>query len=453
MRAYRAITLILAPLAVICCIALYLHIARIQNVENHRLGASDQSAFMDFAVEAYASRWQYTGRRNQMPLYPWIMAIFWSPDMSEEAFFAVGKQVNIWLSVLILALLGAAFLRRFSRLYAIYAILCLAFLAYVLKSPFFQAELLYYGVFAAAYIRALDSLRRPGWRLSLEVGVWLGLAHFAKASALPALLIYLGCVGLRFFIQALRGKQARESALRLLLHALLSALAFLILLSPYLHESYQRYGYYFYNVNTTFYVWYDSWGEAKAGTLAAGDAYGYPDMPPEDIPGLQKYLRDHSTQQVIDRFVTGGRRLFEFGCTLENSVHRYGYCSQVAFGLALLAFCLPWLLLRTSRRALLANAHIVIFALAIFLAYALGAAWYMPISGNQGPRVLLVLIAPFFWTLGMVTHAPELQAIRLRIGHLHIKLMIAVYALLSISLVYEIAQVIIFRAAEMYGGK
>ena len=453
MAAWRAGRLLLAPLAVCCCLALYLHIARVQSGVNHNMGMSDQSAYMDFAVDAWETQLHYTGGRNRMPLFPWLMALFYAPDMSEEAFFAVGKQVNVWLSVLILALLGAAFLRRFSRLYAVYAILCIAFLAYVLKSPFFQAEILFYGLFAAFYIRALDSLRQPSWRASLEVGLWLGLAHFTKASALPALLIYLGCLALRFCIQLLRGNIRREAALRPPAHALLTALAFVILLSPYLHESYQRYGSHFYNVNTTFYVWYDSWGQAKAGTKAAGDRVGYPDMPPDDIPSLQKYLREHSAQQIIDRFRIGAQRLFAFGCARENSVHRYGYCSQVALGMALLAVCAAALLARTPARELLDKAHIVVFQLAILLVFALGAAWYMPITGNEGPRVLLVLIAPCYWTLGLATHAPSLQAIRLQLGGRSIKALALVYALLSATLVYEIAQVWAFRAATMYGGK
>ena len=453
MTQWRAGRLLLAPLAVCCCIALYLHIARVQSGVNHNMGMSDQSAYMDFAVDAWESQLQYTGGRNRMPLLPWLMALFYAPDTTEAAFFAIGKQVNVWLSVLILALLGAAFLRRFSRLYAVYAILCIAFLAFVLKSPFFQAEILFYGLFAAFYIRALDSLRQPSWRASLEVGIWLALAHFTKASALPALLIYLGCLALRFCIQLLRGNIRREAALRLPAHALLTALAFVILLSPYLHESYQHYGSHFYNVNTTFYVWYDSWGQAKAGTKAAGDRVGYPDMPPDDIPSLQKYLREHSTQQIIDRFRIGAQRLVEFGCTRENSVHRYGYCSQLLLGMALLAVCAAALLARTSPRKWLDNAPGIGFQAVILLVFALGAAWYMPLTGNEGPRVLLVLIVPFFWTLGLATHAPSLQAMRLRVGGWSLQAMTLVYAMLSATLVYEIAQVVAFRAATMYGGK
>lgn len=440
-------------IATIAALGLYLHIARIQSGVNRDLNKSDQSAYMDFAIKAYESDFHYTGGRNRMPMFPWLMAIFYATGIPNEAFFTIGKLINSWLSALMLLLLGAAFIRRFSKLYAAYAMLCIAFLAYVLKAPFFQAELLFYGFFAAAYIFSLEYLEQPSWQRALAVGLLLALAHFTKASALPALILFLASVSVHWLRGFVQQNVNRNEVFFLPGHTLLALIAFMVLLLPYLHESYQHYGSHFYNVNTTFYVWYDSWMEAKAGAKAAGDREGYPDLSPEEIPSIQKYLREHSAQQIIDRFRIGAQRLFEFGCTREDSVHRYGYCSQVILGLALLAVCLPLLLEKASLRELLDKAHKIVFTLAIFVVYALGAAWYMPITGNQGPRVLLVLIVPFFWTLGLATHASALQAFRVQLGRSSIKLINLVYALLSVSLGYEIVQVVAFRAAVMYGGK
>ena len=445
--------LLLVSLSFVAAISLYLHIARVQNGVNSKMGMSDQSAYMDFAVDAYNTQWHYTGGRNRMPLFPWLMALFYTPGMSEEAFFAVGKLVNTWLSVLALALLGAAFLRRFPLIFANYAILCIAFLALVLKAPFVQAEILFYWLFAAAYIRALDTLRQPTWRGALEVGLLLALAHFTKASVLPTLAIYVASLGLRWVIQLARGRYIAGGALRLPGQAAICLLAFVVALLPYLHESYLRYGSHFYNVNTTYYVWYDSWVEVKAGTRAAGDREGYPDMPPEAIPSLQKYLREHSTQQIIDRFANGARRLTEYGCLRADSAHRYGYCPQVAAGLAILALALPWLMWRTKLRGLAENAPVIFFSVATFAVYALGAAWYMPITGNQGPRVLLVLIVPFFWTLGSVVRASAIQAVKLRLGEWEVRAASLLFGLFSLTVIYEVWQLAIWRAATLYGGK
>ena len=432
-------------------VLLYLHIAGIQYGINGRLSANDQSAYISFAKEAYATSFQHTGGRNRMPLFPWLMAMFYSPQMTDQDFFDAGKQLNVWLSVLILVAFGAAFFARFSRLYASYAIISIAFLAFVLKSPFFQADILYYGLFASAFILSLSSLSAPTWRKSFAVGLLFGLAHFTKASALPALLIYCSSLGVLYISQLLRRQRRRDHVVSLGSHALLAAFAFLALLFPYLQESYAKHGSHFYNVNTTFYVWYDSWDDAKVGTRAAGDRVGYPDLPQKEIPRLEKYLSDHTLQQVIDRFRDGAEQLVADGCTSEDSNHRYGYCSQVGAGLVMLAFSLPLLLHRFSSRQILGASHIIFFVVVIFFVYALGAAWQMPFINGQ--RLLLVLIVPFFWTLGLIVHSTPVQALRLRLGQMSISAFHLIYGLLGLTLVYEIYLVVAVRAEMMYGGQ
>ena len=130
--------------AALCGLALlYLHVANIQYDVNRYMAASDQGADLKFAKEAHASGFRYTGDRNRMPLFPWLTALFYSPEMTDQDLFASGKKLNVGLSLLILVALGAAFFSRFSRLYASYAIVSIAFTAFVLKSPWFQADLLY----------------------------------------------------------------------------------------------------------------------------------------------------------------------------------------------------------------------------------------------------------------------------------------------------------------------
>ena len=233
-------------------------------------------------------------------------------------------------------------------------------------------------------------------------------------------------------------------------HAVLAALAFLAFLFPYLQESREKYGSHFYNVSTTFYFWYDSWAEAKAGTLAAGDHEGYPDLPPEEIPSLEKYLREHTLEQMVERVREGAEWLIGLSCTLDFSMSRYGYCSQVAAGLLLMLCSLPLLLRHLSWRGLPEGAPATFFAAAIFIVYFLGSAWYLPISGTS-TRVVLVLAAPFFWALGLVMHAGPVQALRVRIGPRRVSVSRLIIMLLGVTLVYEIYLVVTDRAATMYG--
>ena len=456
-RAQNNLFLLSFALAVIVALALYYHIARIQNEKNNDLNQSDQGAYIEFAVSSYETRWHETGGRARMPLFPWVMALFYSPGMTEEAFFEIGKVLNTTFSAWIVCLLAAVFVRRFSLLYAIYASGCIAFLVFVLKSPYFQGEILLYGLFAAAFIVAIDTFLKPsGWKGGLVVGILLALAHFAKAVGLLFLLLYIAAQCLQFVInyatRELPSPPISQYLRSTLVPALACAFAFLALLSPYLNESHQRYGLHFYNVSTTFYMWYDSWGEAKEGTKAAGDREGWPDLPPEEIPSMRKYLQEHSLPQIADRIVLGANKLFGRSCTVTKYRYEYGHCSQVVLGLLSLAAALSFLLWRSSRRELLEHVALACFVAGVLLLYTASAIWYAGL-GAAGPRALLTLAVPFFYTLGLVMHSQAVNSITLRLFTRQVRLNSIVYGVLCILLIYEIYLVLVFRAAAMYGGK
>ena len=441
-------TLLAAGIALFFLV-LYLDVAQKQSRHNHDLTRSDQGAYMNIAKQAYETRFQYTGSRNQMPLYPWIQALFYSPQMDDETFFQQGKQLNVALSLLGLLALGIAFFHKFSKIYAFYSILAIAFLVFAIKSPWFQTEILFYTLFGLAFILSLETLLSPKWGKSIGVGVLFALAHFSKASALPGLLIFISSYGILFLSRLFSRSLNRGQVKHILYHALAPLLVFMALLFPYFQESKDTYDNYFYNVNTTFYMWYDSWDEAKEGIRAAGDRRGWPDMPDEEIPSLSKYLREHTADEIIERFRNGAARLFRTGC--HSSSYGFGYCSQVGLSLLILALSLPLLFKGIRRRKSEHNMHIVWYILLFFLLYALSFAWYMPIIG-WGHRTLLSLAIPLLWTVGLVVHAPQIQALRRTIFQGSMKVFPIVYLLLTLTLFYEIYQVITLRAETAYSG-
>lgn len=253
----RAPQTFLAAAAVLVGALLFLHIAQVQEGAKNRHSVDelgDQGGFVRFAIKSYESNLSYTSVRNLMPLYPWILALFYSPELSDNDFFEQAKRVNLILSLVALAGLGIIFFAKFSRLYATWAILCLALLVYAIKAPYVLPENLYYGLFALGFILSLDTLSRPHWRKSVLCGALFALAHFTKASALPALLLFASSYAVGLVVSGLRQELSLRQAGESILRALLPIIVFLALLSPYLLESKAKYGSFFYNVNTTFYM-------------------------------------------------------------------------------------------------------------------------------------------------------------------------------------------------------
>ena len=433
-------------------LSLYLDAAQKQNQRNHNLTRNDQSAYMNFAKKAYETRFQYTGSRNRMPLYPWIQALFYSPQMDDEAFFEQGKRLNVALSLLGLLALGIAFFHKFSKLYAFYAILAIAFTVFAIKSPFFQAEILFYILFGFAFILSLEVLISPRRYKSIGVGVFIlfALAHLSKASALSGLFIFISSYGILFLLKLFNRSLNREQIRQSLYHALAPLVVFMALLFPYFQESKEKYGSWFYNVNTTFYVWYDTWEEVKSGTKLAGDRKGWPDMPDEEIPSLGKYLAEHTADEIIERFRRGIEQFLDWGCNHQSSSRAFGYCSQIGLSLVVLALGLPLVLIGVRRQKRRQNMHIVWYVLLFFAAYTLSSAWFVPTM--QGHRGILVLVIPLLWTIGLVVHAPQIQSLQLRIFQRPVKVFHLVYLLMTLMLFYEIYLIVAFRAAAMYGG-
>ena len=442
-----------AASVIFCALLLYLHTTHLQSLRNDDLTSSDQRAHMRFARRAYETDFNYTGRRNYMPLFAFVQAAINSPELDDEEYFQRGKQINVWLSVVALAILTLVFYKKFTRPYTLCAILTIGFLAFAFKAPFFQPEILSYTLFGFAFILSIETLYAPKWYKYVGTGALFALAHFTKANVLPALIVFSASHCLLLFVMALNRELNRRSVSRILLGALIPLMTFMILLFPYFQESKINYGEYFYNVNTRIFIWFDTWDEADAATREAGGYGGFLQLPDDEIPGLRKYLREHSADQIIERLREGIEKITGYACYIKHSRHIFGYCSQVALGLLLLLFSIPLLIRRFHWQDKSCHIHIYCYLAAIIAIYGLGAAWYNPISGGEGPRIVLILLIPFFWTIGLIVHSKALQDLHIRLFGYRIKLVDLAYAIISVTLFYEIYQVVTWRASFMYGGK
>ena len=293
---------------------------------------------------------------------------------------------------------------------------------------------------------SIESIRRPKWYKSVGVGLLFAVAHFTKASALPALAIYSCSYAVPLLADYRSGRLDRQRIYALFLRALTPPVVFVLALFPYFSESKARYGQYWYNVNSTFYIWYDSWGEAKFGTKAAGDREGWPDMAEEEIPSLTKYLNEHSAADIAQRFNRGAAKILENACSGADSPSQFGSCLHVGVGVLVLFGCLLAQLSSGRGRLTYKNIQMGLFAAFLLVGYFIMYTWFAAIA--SGPRFILALLIPLFWTVGLALRtAPSLNMPASAINIYSILISIVFAVLLSQT--YELAAI---RSSLVFGG-
>lgn len=346
-------------------------------IVNREYWLSDQEALLDMTRVISADP-GFTGTREFMPGFPLLAHGFMDTRLMQPAYFAQGKLVNISLSMLFLAGIFI-FVRDYFGLgsTALFTLLT-AVTLFIYKAAYFQPELTYYFLSFIAFGLLLRIFRRPQLFTALIAGLLLAASHYTKASILPTVALFaLAMLAQAVYLWLQRGqpKQAckQVTALTLVL------IAFLVPLSNYLKESNDVYGSYFYNVTTEYYIWLDSWGEAKASEQTFQYYNGLPDVPAEQLPSLQNYLKTHTLEQMADRMAIG------IGNQLSNWWNSYALVSFPVWLLAGLGF-----LAFRQRRAMWAyiqqNPVLSVFLLAYFAAHFTAFAWYGPIADYADRR-------------------------------------------------------------------
>ncbi|MBA2305487.1 MAG: hypothetical protein H0W08_23035, partial [Acidobacteria bacterium] len=240
--------------------------ARVVNTARAR---ADQSGYLWDAVAIYRARHggpdTLIGERNRMPVYPWLVSWLYEPAMTPDEFFARVKAWNIRLSFALLATLALIAARALPPLIAANFVLVLAFGYFMYKAGYAQVELLFYFLLFLTVLACARQLRGDDTRRTLALAAFGGtlaaLSHLSKAALLPLVGLFLLVCAARALAPLLRrGTIDRRPAFRLAAirsaGALVFLASFLAVLSPYLINSKKHFGHYFYNVNSTFYIWY-----------------------------------------------------------------------------------------------------------------------------------------------------------------------------------------------------
>lgn len=440
--------LLLTALA-ICLMAIYLrgaeqNLIRV-NTDPERV---DQSAYINYAEKILKQEYAHVGNRARMPLYPFLLSFALDPSDDLALEFTRAKYFSVALSLVLLVALEVLFLRLLPPVQASALLVLVAFSLYIFRASYVQAELLNYTLTAFLFVLMIRYLIRPSTHLAVAIGVLAGFTHLAKAAVLPALgLLLLVAFG---WAMGNAVREARRGSGRGILSPLLSRLGelaivaafFLLVLFPYIKNSWYRFGTPFYNVNSTFYLWYDSWEEAAQGTKAHGDRVGWPDMPESEIPSFSKYVREHDIEDVVDRLASGGSR------TIQEAAGSYGYAKYVVLGGLALA------LAALSSRRLLGEAvrkhpHIIVFLVLYFVGYSILTAWDYEFT--DGNRLILALYIPLLLVyatgIRFLLRDRSWEVLGRRLTPIGI-----LYGLLSVVLVLDIRAVTAYRILSMFGG-
>jgi hypothetical protein len=420
----------------IILILLYLQGAfRNAQVVNTDFNRTDQGSFMTLTQRAHESNLKYTGNRNQMPLYSYVQLLSYHPDLSDQDFFDRGKRLNILLSLAFLMVLFVIFVKLFPAHHAWNLIGVTAFSVFIFKAGYFHCSLTYYFLHFISFILICRLLVRPSMGIGLLAGLGMALAYLTKASFLP----FVGAAALALTVKCF--VDLKRGALRnTFFSALLAAIAFVTVVSPYVLESKQKYGRYFYNVNSSFYMWYKTRPEvfAPTSTRSHGDRTGWPDVEAKQVPGPLKYLKENSPSDIINRIASGSVRM------LRHMKGSYGFFKYM---LLYSVFALLILLLRRSFLTTRIRKHpaLVLFGAVYFIGYFLCYGFYMA----TGPiiRHVLSLFLPLLFTLSLII-VPAAQQVKTYKG---INLQLAFNLLITLVLIPDIYLTLTDKVLRIFG--
>ena len=334
---------------------------------------------------------RHFGDRNRMPLYPSLLALVHDEDW--DIFVAGSAWFAIFSSLVILVGIGGLAYGNLPPWPATALTLTAVVAVFIYKASFVQAELLYYGLLLASWLLLCRVIRRPGAWWALPAGVLLGFTYLTKASGAATLVAYIAAVGVQAVVLAWPAKTPAGKSLThpvsprardVLLSGVIVVVAFLVVAYPYLSNNQARFGRYFYNVNSTFFMWCDSWKEAQAFADTYHISEQYPEAPPDKIPGPLNYWRTHSPRRIL------GRLGYGFS-TLAALAWHGPYAKYLAL---VVVFCLALGAgqVRRLKKPALEDWIIGLFWAMFFLGYLFSYAWYARVA--YGDRFLLSLFLP-----------------------------------------------------------
>ncbi|MEX1119355.1 MAG: hypothetical protein WEB60_11240 [Terrimicrobiaceae bacterium] len=409
---------------------------------NTRIDRTDQGAYITYATRLKESGFSYVGSRNRMPLYPAFVAITSGDAATPGDVFAKAKIWNVWLALACLGVIAAIFFARLPRHAAMNAIFLVSFTVLIFKAPHVQAEVLFYTLSFLFFFLGWELFRKPTILKGTSAGLTAGLAHLTKASILPGMFCFVVFYALDAVWMTRKKFVFSKRLMVSALTVVLLGAGFGVLTGPYLLKSKELHGSYFYNVNSTYYIWCDSWKEAVAITEKAKEVGGWKNLPPDEIPSPANYWRTHTPVEIVSRLGKGISRVFE---SMRKS---YGYFPFLV-GLSAASLLLAIHQRRLVWRLFLRRPFPILALGCYFGGYFVLIAWYSQII--MGNRFILALFLPYVFT-HMVFLCTFSRGLTARIGGKPFSVPTLFQTAFSVWLLVAIGIICVFRIPVQYGG-
>lgn len=221
---------------------------------------------------------------------------------------------------------------------------------------------------------------------SVLTGLFIGLCYLAKGTGMVLAITFIGVNLLIYLANKWRTNDPSGSCSYLARHLAGFLLSFGLVALPLWIHNIIHYHNPFYNVNTTHFMWLDSWEESYV--------YG-----PSDLPTLTTYLQNHKIGEIMERLWNG-----------IQIIPRQWYTALHLDGLpvaswAVYGMLLPGILLAAGAAKMTKFSSRFWFTAVLLTIFAFLFAWYHPISNH--PRFILplspILYLSVVWCITQLT--------------------------------------------------
>tara|TARA_B100001564_G_C20640545_1_gene671919 strand:- start:594 stop:1871 length:1278 start_codon:yes stop_codon:yes gene_type:complete len=277
----------------IFCIFSYLVMNDISPVNKY-----DENAYLNHVRTILMSdNYWYLGDRNRMPFFNYYLSLFYNTELSELDNYYNLKYANLILSCILAFLFFLKIEKKFSNKIIFFN---LSFLVLVIPTFALIHQLLVETIFFLGFCLLLIYFEQfysaPTQKNAIILGAIGAAVYFLKYTGLTVFF------ALSLF-SVIYGYLYKKYLIK---RFLIVFLTFFTLVSPYLYENYQNFNkHIFYNVNSEFYIWADSWDEIVNGVRANNDRIGWPTMDESELPSFSKYVSEHTISETFERFAFG----------------------------------------------------------------------------------------------------------------------------------------------------